>query len=293
MDRRSGREEPTCDTDLQQERQKPQPSPPFTNTKDNIMNLALWIITGLLTVVALTGGISKTFVSKDKLAHVPGGGWTEDHTAGFVKTLGILELLAVAGLTLPAVLDMAPVLVPITAVMLDPAHGRRDDHAPPPRRANLRRAEPRLPRTRSVHRVGAVRPAILQLSGSDQLDPGLGSRRVARIRPPVTRCQHLTRCRPKRHVPHHPSYASCLATDQPHPTASANESRSPDGTRPLPPAPAGARLAGPSGRCRRPVARSIWSGTVTFGESGIFLLQPTPRRRARQVLQLGRRCCPV
>ena len=80
------------------------------------MNLTLWIITGLLTVVALTGGISKTFVSKDRLAHVPGGGWTEDHTAGFVKTLGILELLAVAGLTLPAVLDIAPVLVPITAV---------------------------------------------------------------------------------------------------------------------------------------------------------------------------------
>ena len=80
------------------------------------MNLALWIITGLLTVVALAGGISKTFVSKDRLAHVPGGGWTEDHTAGFVKTLGTLELLAVAGLTLPAVFDMAPVLVPITAV---------------------------------------------------------------------------------------------------------------------------------------------------------------------------------
>ena len=44
-----------------------------------------------------------------------GGGWTKDHTAGFVKTLGILELLAVAGLTLPAVVDVAPVLVPITA----------------------------------------------------------------------------------------------------------------------------------------------------------------------------------
>jgi len=79
------------------------------------MNLMLWITTGLLTVAALTGGISKTFVSKDKLARVPGGGWTNDHTAGFVKTLGVLELLAVAGLTLPAVVDVLPVLVPITA----------------------------------------------------------------------------------------------------------------------------------------------------------------------------------
>ena len=79
------------------------------------MNLTLWITTGLLTVVALTGGISKTFVSRDKLAHVPGGGWTKDHTAGFVKTLGVLELLAALGLILPAVTDVAPVLVPITA----------------------------------------------------------------------------------------------------------------------------------------------------------------------------------
>src|SRR5688572_5213462 len=79
------------------------------------MNLTLWIITGFLAVVALTGGVSKTFVSKDKLAHVPGGGWTKDHTSRFVKTLGALELLAVVGLILPAVINVAPVLVPITA----------------------------------------------------------------------------------------------------------------------------------------------------------------------------------
>jgi hypothetical protein len=37
------------------------------------MDLTLWIVASLLAVVALTGGISKTFVSKEKLAHVPGG----------------------------------------------------------------------------------------------------------------------------------------------------------------------------------------------------------------------------
>jgi hypothetical protein len=35
---------------------------------------------------------------------------------GFVKTLGVLELLAAVGLILPAVVDIAPVLVPVTAV---------------------------------------------------------------------------------------------------------------------------------------------------------------------------------
>ncbi|MFE9190999.1 DoxX family protein [Micromonospora sp. NPDC007208] len=80
------------------------------------MNLALWIAAGLLAAVALTGGITKTFVPKEKLAAANGGGWTGDASVGFVKTLGVLELLAAVGLILPAVLDIAPVLVPVTAV---------------------------------------------------------------------------------------------------------------------------------------------------------------------------------
>ncbi len=41
---------------------------------------------------------------------------TEDASVGFVKTLGVLELLAAVGLILPAVVDIAPALVPVTAV---------------------------------------------------------------------------------------------------------------------------------------------------------------------------------
>ncbi|GAA5010638.1 DoxX family protein [Actinopolymorpha pittospori] len=79
------------------------------------MNLALWIVAGLLAAVALVGGISKAFVRKEKLAGTPGGEWTEHASVGFVRTLGVLELLAAAGLILPAVVDIAPVLVPVTA----------------------------------------------------------------------------------------------------------------------------------------------------------------------------------
>lgn len=80
------------------------------------MNLALWIATGLLALVALAGGISKTFIPKEKLGEHNGGRWTRSASVGFVKTLGVLELLAVVGLILPALLDMATVMVPITAV---------------------------------------------------------------------------------------------------------------------------------------------------------------------------------
>lgn len=100
------------------------------------MDLVLWIAAGLLAAVALVGGISKTFVPKDRLAAVQGGGWTADASAAFVKTLGVLELLAAVGLVLPAVLGIAPVLVPVTALcwvalmvgaMI--THGRRGEFA--------------------------------------------------------------------------------------------------------------------------------------------------------------------
>jgi DoxX-like family len=80
------------------------------------MNIALWIAAGLLAAVALAGGITKTFVPKEKLAAQHGGEWTRNAGVGFVKSLGILELLAAAGLILPAALDIAPVMVPVTAL---------------------------------------------------------------------------------------------------------------------------------------------------------------------------------
>ncbi|MFJ6651145.1 DoxX family protein [Streptomyces sp. NPDC091290] len=79
------------------------------------MNVTLWIAAGLLGAVALAGGISKTFIPKARLAAQHGGEWTQNASIGFVKTLGVLELLAAVGLILPAALDIAPVMVPVTA----------------------------------------------------------------------------------------------------------------------------------------------------------------------------------
>ncbi|WP_189331601.1 DoxX family protein [Actinoplanes ianthinogenes] len=79
------------------------------------MNLALWIAGGLLALVALVGGLTKTIVPREKLAAAPGGEWTGSASAGFVKALGVLEILAAIGLVLPALTGIAPVFVPITA----------------------------------------------------------------------------------------------------------------------------------------------------------------------------------
>ena len=82
------------------------------------MNRALWIVAGLLAVVYLASGVGKLIVPKEKLAAFPGGGWVEDFSAGAVKAIGALEVLAAVGLVLPAVLGIAPVLVPLAAAGL-------------------------------------------------------------------------------------------------------------------------------------------------------------------------------
>jgi hypothetical protein len=80
-----------------------------------MMDITLWIAAGLLAGVALLAGTTKTLLPREKLAGIHGGEWTRDFSPGFVRTLGILELLAAVGLILPAVVDVAPVLVPVTA----------------------------------------------------------------------------------------------------------------------------------------------------------------------------------
>ena len=79
------------------------------------LNLALWIVTGVMAA-ALLVSTSKMFVPREKIAAVGHAAeWVLDFSPGALRAIGALELLAAAGLILPAVLDIAPVLVPVTA----------------------------------------------------------------------------------------------------------------------------------------------------------------------------------
>ncbi|MGB3440075.1 MAG: DoxX family protein [Actinophytocola sp.] len=83
------------------------------------MNLALWIVAGLLAVAYFLGGSGKLIMRKEKIAALGASGkWVEDFSAGSVRAIGVLEVLAAVGLILPAVLDIAPVLVPLAALGL-------------------------------------------------------------------------------------------------------------------------------------------------------------------------------
>lgn len=81
------------------------------------MNIALWIVAGLLALAFLATGAMKLTKSKEDLA-ANGMAWTEDFSAGSIKLIGALQLLGAVGLVLPALLDVAPVLTPIAATCL-------------------------------------------------------------------------------------------------------------------------------------------------------------------------------
>ena len=81
------------------------------------MNVVLWIIASLLALAFLAAGLMKLSRPKAKLAS-SGMGFAEDFSAGQVKTIGALEVLAAIGLILPAALNVAPVLVPLAALGL-------------------------------------------------------------------------------------------------------------------------------------------------------------------------------
>ena len=97
------------------------------------MNVVLWIISGLLAAAFLAAGLTKLTQPAEKLeTTMP---WTKGVSAGSVKTLGALEILAAIGLILPGVVKTAPVLVPLAAtglviVMIGAAvvHARRKEN---------------------------------------------------------------------------------------------------------------------------------------------------------------------
>lgn len=82
------------------------------------MNIALWVVAGLLALVFLGAGLAKVSQPKEKLEQNPNLAWTQDFSAGMIKTIGALEVAGALGLVLPQATGIAPVLTPLAAVGL-------------------------------------------------------------------------------------------------------------------------------------------------------------------------------
>jgi uncharacterized membrane protein YfcA len=83
-----------------------------------IVNLALWIIAGVLAFAFAGSGILKLVQPKDKLVESGVGGWAADWSPQSIKLIGVAEILGAIGLILPALVHVAPALVPLAAVGL-------------------------------------------------------------------------------------------------------------------------------------------------------------------------------
>lgn len=78
------------------------------------MNIALWVVQGLLGIAFLMAGVMKATQPKSKLAE--NMGWVEDFSDSTIKVIGVLEILGALGIILPMLTGILPILTPIAAV---------------------------------------------------------------------------------------------------------------------------------------------------------------------------------
>ncbi|MER5896498.1 DoxX family protein [Streptomyces sp. NPDC001876] len=78
------------------------------------MEIAYWIVAGLLGVFYLYAGGKKVAQRKEQLA--PMMGWVDTVPMRLVRIIGVVEILGAAGLVLPPLTGIAPVLAVVAAL---------------------------------------------------------------------------------------------------------------------------------------------------------------------------------
>jgi uncharacterized membrane protein YphA (DoxX/SURF4 family) len=78
------------------------------------MHVFLWILQALLAIAMLAAGAGKLAQPYEKTAESMA--WARSFSAGQVKAIGALEVLAALGLILPAATGVATALTPLAAV---------------------------------------------------------------------------------------------------------------------------------------------------------------------------------
>ena len=79
------------------------------------MNTALWIVQIILSIMMLVIGFMKTFYPVEKLNNFS---WTKRSSKGFIRFVGISELLIGIGLIVPELTGILPALTPYAALSL-------------------------------------------------------------------------------------------------------------------------------------------------------------------------------
>jgi hypothetical protein len=83
------------------------------------MNTALWVVAATLGVAFTVGGASQILMSRARYrALAVSQHWVDDFTPAHIKAIGTIKLIGAVGLVLPALMNIAPPLVPLAATGL-------------------------------------------------------------------------------------------------------------------------------------------------------------------------------
>lgn len=82
------------------------------------MNNILWAAQGWLAAIFLVAGLIKLVKPKAELERLKGMAYVTERSAAEMKLIGLAEVLGAAGLVLPWLLEIIPVLTPIAAAGL-------------------------------------------------------------------------------------------------------------------------------------------------------------------------------
>ena len=82
------------------------------------MDIAVWIVTGIVAFILGGAGASKLVRSKEKILENPNMGWANDFSQSAIRLIGVAEVAGALGLVLPWALDVLPVLTPIAGYAL-------------------------------------------------------------------------------------------------------------------------------------------------------------------------------
>jgi len=82
------------------------------------MNIALWVVQGLLAIIFLMAGFMKASKSKEEIKETGGErmAWVDSISAGRLRLIGIVEVLIGLGLLLPQLTGILPWLTPLAAI---------------------------------------------------------------------------------------------------------------------------------------------------------------------------------
>ncbi|HVG40454.1 MAG TPA: DoxX family protein [Chitinophagaceae bacterium] len=81
------------------------------------MNTTLWILQSFVAIIFLYSGICKSVYSERKLVSIGQTG-VEGLPLGFIRFIGLSEILGAMGLILPCLITIYSVVIPISALCL-------------------------------------------------------------------------------------------------------------------------------------------------------------------------------